>query len=270
MKLLQNTEFQLDEILFQNRNKQYGAYVLRHESDRILTKSLFYGVAFFGLLATAPLMINSFKKTAEVIPESGPFIIKDVDPVAPPETVKPPAEQPQKTAQVDTRTPTPTRNAVEDNPPAKISDYDNAAPGVADVKGDPPVVHFTPPVQGPPVNLPVQNSPVTAPVVDDIPKNKVDKEAVFEGGIQAFRSKVVSNFDTSQFEGSGEKINTVVTFIVEKDGTISEVKATGTDAAFNKEAERTIKKIKGKWAPAKLGGEKVRSYFRFPVSMLFE
>lgn len=270
MKLLQNTEFQLDEILFQKRNKQYGAYVLRNESDRILTRSLFYGVAFFGLVSAVPLLMKSIKPTVEIIPESGPFIIKDVDPVDPPETVKPPAAQPPQIAVVDTRTPTPTRDATEDNPPAKVSDYNDAVPGFSDVKGDPPVVHFTPPVQNPPVAAPSQNPPVVVTVVDNTPKIKVDEEAVFDGGVQAFRSKVVSSFDTSQFEGSGEKINTVVTFIVEKDGTISDVKATGSDAAFNKEAERTIKKIKGKWTPAKLDGQKVRSYFRFPVSMMFE
>ena len=39
---------------------------------------------------------------------------------------------------------------------------------------------------------------------------------------------------------------------------------------FNKEAEKTIKGIKGKWNPAKFQGENVRSYFRFPISMQFE
>ena len=42
------------------------------------------------------------------------------------------------------------------------------------------------------------------------------------------------------------------------------------DAAFNKEAEKTIRNIKGKWMPAKLNGKNVRSYFNFPISMQFE
>ena len=89
-------------------------------------------------------------------------------------------------------------------------------------------------------------------------------EADFLGGINAFRNKVNENFDTSSVESeSGEVIKGTITFVVETDGTISNVKVNGANADFNKEAEKTIKKIKGKWNPAKLQGEKVRSYFRF-------
>ena len=80
-----------------------------------------------------------------------------------------------------------------------------------------------------------------------------------------------SNFDTSVVGSeSGEVIKAVVTFVVERDGTISNIKAAGANADFNKEAEKVIKSIKGKWNPAKLGGQNVRSYFRFPISMQFE
>jgi protein TonB len=47
-------------------------------------------------------------------------------------------------------------------------------------------------------------------------------------------------------------------------------KQAGANADFNKEAEKVIKNIKGKWNPAKLGGQNVRSYFKFPISMQFE
>jgi len=68
-------------------------------------------------------------------------------------------------------------------------------------------------------------------------------------------------------------MRTTITFIVEIDGTISGIKANGTDADFNSEAIRTVKAIsaKGKWIPGKnKKGESVRSYFRFPISMKFE
>ena len=71
-------------------------------------------------------------------------------------------------------------------------------------------------------------------------------------------------------DGTGEVAKTTIIFIVEKDGTISEVKATGPNADFNREAIKTIKSVKGKWVPAKLNGENVRSYFKFPISMQFE
>ena len=130
-----------------------------------------------------------------------------------------------------------------------------------------------PPIVAAPV---IETPAVTAPVViqpkpvDNTPATKVDVQAGFNGGIDSFRSKVVQNFSTADFEGTGELMKTTVTFIVEKDGTISNVKATGSDRDFNAEAERTIRTIKGKWTPAKLNGEHVRSYFKFPISMMFE
>ncbi len=98
--------------------------------------------------------------------------------------------------------------------------------------------------------------------MDNSPASVVDVEANFAAGINAFRNKVVQNFDTDSFDGSGDLLKTTVTFIVEKDGTISAIKAVGEDNKFNREAESTIKNIKGKWNPAKLNGQNVRSYFR--------
>ncbi|SEM46868.1 protein TonB [Chryseobacterium taichungense] len=79
----------------------------------------------------------------------------------------------------------------------------------------------------------------------------------------------MNNFDGSGFE-SGDVMRTTITFIVEKDGTISGIKADGKDADFNSEAMRTIRSIKGKWVPAKINGQPVRSYFKFPISMKFD
>lgn len=270
--LLQNQEFQLDEIIFQGRNKEYGAYALRNNSDRILTKAMFAGILFFGVFAATPFVVNALKAETVIIPNDpiGPF---DFIPIEETPEVKPPVTTPQtqKENTVDTRTPTPTRNAKNDNPPAKIDDYKDAIPGFDNIKGDPPILNVNPPSLPQTGNGNVNSDP---PIVPKVPDNsipdKVDVEASFAGGIQAFRTKVMQDFNTSDFEGTGEKLSTVVTFIVEKDGTISGIKTNGKDGEFNREAERTIKKIKGKWTPAKIKGEAVRSYFRFPVSMMFE
>ena len=71
-------------------------------------------------------------------------------------------------------------------------------------------------------------------------------------------------------DGTEGVIKTMITFIVERDGTITNIKADNPNRDFNAEAIRTIKSVKGKWNPAKLEGQNVRSYFRIPVSMKFE
>ena len=71
-------------------------------------------------------------------------------------------------------------------------------------------------------------------------------------------------------EGGEGTLKTTVTFIVERDGSISDVKASGSNSDFNSEAVRTVKSIKSKWVPAKINGQPVRQRFRLPLTMNFE
>ena len=65
-------------------------------------------------------------------------------------------------------------------------------------------------------------------------------------------------------------MRTTVSFTVERDGSLTDVKATGSNSDFNREAERAVKAIRGKWNPGKVDGQAVRSKFRFPITMNFE
>ncbi len=272
---LQNKEFKLDDILFESRNKSYGAYALRNDADRILTRSMFYGVIVFGILSATPFIMKSLKVTDVVATaDDGDRRLIDItEPITPevkPETqpVQPPKPE---VATFDSTVPTPTRNPEVEKPAANINQYDNALASTQDREGDRPTVPYIAPTnvpQGPVViDKPIKPDPV---VPDDGIKTQVDVEASFPGGIDVFRNKAIQNFDTSDFDGSGNMLSTMVTFIVEKDGSITSIKASGSDTSFNKEAESTIKKLKGKWIPAKIKGQPVRSYFKFPISMRFE
>lgn len=267
--LTSDQDFRFNEILFENRNRNYGAYVLRNQEGLILQKSLLIGVAFFAAMAIAPLLINSFSTEETVITETPTgHVLKTVDqaPDKTPEVVKPIV--PPKVNTYDSRVATPTKNAVEVKQVTKAEKAD-AVPGISTDLGNPPTTVISPPN----VDVPTVKTPdvITAPkTVDNSPATIVDVEASFNGGINAFRSKVVNNFNTGDFEGTGDLMKTTVSFIVEKDGTISNIKASGSNSQFNFEAEKTIRNIKGKWTPAKLNGENVRSYFKFPISMQFE
>lgn len=262
-------EYQLNEILFENRNKNYGAYVLRNEEGNILVKSLLVGVAFFATLAITPLILNSFKAPVPVIIPNGGHVFTPIEetPEKPPVIIKPIVPIKKIEATVAVTLPTPVRDSKNQTPAKTKNEIQNANIGIKDIAGDPPTL------QNPPV---VIQGPVTVPQVatvipvDNNPITRVDIEAKFNGGIDAFRNKVIQNFSTGKFEGSGDIIKTTVTFIVEKDGSISAITAKGTDAKFNAEAEKTIREIRGKWQPAKLKGENVRSYFNFPIAMQFE
>lgn len=268
---LQNTEFQLDEILFEHRNKAYGAYSLRHDADKLLVKAVFTGVLFFTAIAITPFLISVFShapQKPEIAVSGNPGFWNPPDDPIPPPTQNTPHQS--SAASVNTQVPTPTRDPDKDSPPATITQRQDAVQGFEDNIGTAPVIPFSPPVG-------IPGTGTTPPVVIDPPKpvnneplTVVDEEAEYKGGINTFRNKVLQNFNTSPFEGTDEKLTTIITFVVEKDGSISNVKATGKNTEFNKEAENTIKRVKGNWIPAKVKGEAVRSYFKFPIRMVFD
>ena len=262
----------LNEVVFEKRNKEYGAYALRNEANVFLKKALFIGVGLFGLLAMTPLVIANLKPKAIENPVFVDINIKDLN--LPEDVVERPIPRvipPKAPVQVKTQSltpPTPTRDAVkEETINQKVDDAvisTTTTPGVAVTNPNQHVANGT--ENGKEI---VKETPAK-PNPNEIVKN-VDVEADFIGGVNAFRTKVLQNFDSSVVENeTGEVVKAVVTFVVERDGTISNIKVSGANTDFNKEAEKTIKGIKGKWNPAKFQGENVRSYFRFPISMQFE
>ncbi|SKB72629.1 protein TonB [Soonwooa buanensis] len=276
LKELQKRGLGLDEVVFEHRNKAYGAYQLRHGYGSNLSKAMFIGIGLFISVAALPFIINSFKSDAiieDVItgPPTMVHIQQDIEEPTPPQATTPPQQQ-QVVNTVEYIIPTPSRHVDKEKPIASTTEINDAAIGIQTI--DAPTapntyVPITPPVIGT-GNVPTVPTTSTAPPKDPnaIPSH-VDVEASFRGGVEAFRRVIGENFDTSEVDQSGV-ISTVVTFVVEKDGSISNVKAKGTDADFNREAERTIKDIRTKWTPAKLDGESVRSYFRIPISMKIE
>lgn len=272
--LFKKEDIQFNEILFEGRNKAYGAYDLRMESDRMLTRALFVGLGLFVAVAATPFVVNAFKSDVVLDPPTKPGAVINIKPIHDNDVVVPPKEVLPETPQVvqskASVLPTPTNNPPVEKTVGKVTDP--GIQGFEEIKGVPPESVITPPKPFV-ADLgtgKVDVIPAQKPVVSDDPVVNVDVEADFMGGVNSFRNKVMGNFDTNQFEGSGDKMSAVITFIVERDGSISSVKAAGKDAAFNREAERTIKSVKGKWTPAKVKGQAVRSYFKFPISMMFE
>lgn len=257
-----------NEIVFENRNKAYGAYALRNEANLYMQRAFFTGLAIFAVLTITPLVINLLKPVPTEVPLGVPHFL---DPVDQPEDViqKHPIVAPIKPEQVKTKsldTPTPTRNPEKET---IISPKDNdALISDRNREGVPADNQHPTPDNGSGSTVKIDNTPKVDP--NAIPTT-VDVEAGFVGGIETFRNKVLQNFDTEAVSSdSGEIIKGVVTFVVEKDGTITNIKASSPNPDFSKEAEKTIKGVREKWNPAKLNGQAVRSYFRFPISMQFQ
>jgi protein TonB len=263
----------LDEVVFANRNKSYGAYALRNDYSNQLTKALFIGIAFFASVSAVPLVMNAFK--SEVLLPKDDFSGREILVINDTETPKPKPDNttPARVKTVANPEVTPVREIRKNKTLPTKKDFEGAAIGTETKPGPETTISVAPPISvGPPSATDHQPVSPPAPVEDPnviIDGAKADVAADFKGGINAFRQKVAQGFDTSSIDQSGV-VSATITFVVEKDGSISNIKITGANADFNQEAERTVKSIKTKWTPAQLKGKAVRSSFRMPISMRIE
>lgn len=265
----------LDEIVFENRNKEYGAYDLRSSYRRILTRSMIIGTLIFCIAAITPFVVMKIKQLAakektevdanliEILPEEQvkeEIVEKEETPPPPPPKVE------EKIEILQNVVPEPVKAPKVETPPPPISEQLKTTTGLINQEGVKQTAHIPPPVQAPPKAAAVESkAPSTTEVYES-----VDQEAEFPGSLNSFRNKIAENFDNSAMEGGEGTLKTTVTFIVERDGSISDVKATGSNSDFNSEAVRTVKSIRSKWVPAKINGQPVRQRFRLPLTMNFE
>lgn len=265
----------LDEIVFEHRNKEYGAYDLRSSYRRILTRSMIIGTLIFCIAAITPFVVMKIKQLAakektevvsnliEILPEEQvkeEIVEKEETPPPPPPKVE------EKIEILQNVVPEPVKAPKVETPPPPISEQLKTTTGLINQEGVKQTAHIPPPVQAPPKAAAVESkAPSTTEVYES-----VDQEAEFPGSLNSFRNKIAENFDNSAMEGGEGTLKTTVTFIVERDGSISDVKASGSNSDFNSEAVRTVKSIRTKWVPAKINGQPVRQRFRLPLTMNFE
>jgi protein TonB len=265
----------LDEIVFENRNKEYGAYDLRSSYRRILTRSMIIGTLIFCIAAITPFVVMKIKQLAakektevdanliEILPEEQvkeEIVEKEETPPPPPPKVE------EKIEILQNVVPEPVKAPKVETPPPPISEQLKTTTGLINQEGVKQTAHIPPPVQAPPKAAAVESkAPSTTEVYES-----VDQEAEFPGSLNSFRNKIAENFDNSAMEGGEGTLKATVTFIVERDGSISDVKASGSNSDFNSEAVRTVKSIRTKWVPAKINGQPVRQRFRLPLTMNFE
>ena len=266
----------LDEIVFENRNRAYGAYDLRTKYRSVLTKSFILGTILFVVVAITPFVIMKIKEMAakdttevnanliDILPDEQ-IIEEPVEEKPPPPP--PPKEEPKQEV-IQNIVPEPVKAPKVETPPPPISVQLKTTTGTENVEGD-KIQSYTPPPPppGPSKSTTIESKPQ---VSETQVYTEVEQLAEFPGGINAFRSKVSNSFDTSAMDGDEGKVTTEVVFVVERDGSITDVKANGKNSDFNSEAVRTIKSIKNKWAPAKINGQSVRYRFKMPLTMQFE
>ena len=260
-------------VVFNNRNKSYGAYELRAQSDNNTTKALFIAAPLFILLFVGPIIYGMFHKEAIV-----PIVTDREYKIAPQEIHEIKKEEPKKAEPVAAAKP-----IVQE----KLKSVNFSKPVVVeDTKLDPPtnievqtsVISSTTQdgKEGKENVLPVEaGTPIagipggTGTKADDEVKNlaTVDVYPEFPGGMAAWSKFIQKNLrypGQAQEEGIQGKV--YISFVVEKDGSITDVKLVkGIGFGCDDEAMRVIKKSP-KWSAGKQNNQAVRVRYSMPIN----
>lgn len=92
----------------------------------------------------------------------------------------------------------------------------------------------------------------------------------YPGGIDAFYNDLLNSFDNSVVDKIKGKMSlrVLLTFVVEKDGTMSSIKVVKDPGyGLGEEAVKALKKIDKKWQPGIQNGKTVRAMYTLPMTI---
>lgn len=92
----------------------------------------------------------------------------------------------------------------------------------------------------------------------------ITQKAEPKEGVDKFREEFSNKLDTSSVPPGVVEISFKLKFVVEKDGSLTQIEASNNEYGIGDEAIRLLKTMP-KWKPAKMGEKVVRSRLTFPV-----
>lgn len=260
------------DIVFQGRNKVYGAYQLRRGTSKRNIFSMIFvaavaAVAYLGLAA-----YNSYQEAQKAKFEAemeASLLEAKKEAKVEKKTETPKVEQVQKVEKVKSSiafTPPVIKKDSEVKPEEEMKTQDElketkTAIGAFDVKGNDEA--------GGTVLKAVEEIAAPEPPKHEEEQNKifevVEQQPQFPGGsVNGWLADHIKYPVVAAENGISGRV--VVQFVVERDGSVSQVRVVrGVDPSLDKEAQRVISSMP-KWIPGKQNGQAVRSRFTVPVT----
>lgn len=262
------------DLVFANRNKNYGAYDLRSKSSSIMTRALFVSGSLFVLLCFSPLIYAKLFPKEEVAVE----IVRPVDLTDVIHQMKPKTPEPDKKVEPAKADPVKVKtialpsqvlvvNKVDIADPPTIKEIQNAV--ISDKTQDgvvaPNAVLTDNKGSGDGTGTVKEGTGESSNEVVSL--YGVDEYPEFTGGAKAWSKYMERNLrypSRAQEEGAGGKV--FVSFVVEKDGSITDVSVIkGIGFGCDEEAIKVIKKSP-LWKPGKNKGVPVRVRYNMAIN----
>lgn len=267
------------DLVFKNRNKNYGAYSLRSQSSGTTARALFIAAPLFVLFFAGPMIYKHFvgKDASEIVDALKDDRVIDVS-MAERKIEKP--KTPEKSEMPKTepikekiKTVKPVSNPiVVDRPvindPPTLAEADHAAVGPVTQSGVETSLGSVP-VEGSGKGIGSGNGEGNGIAEDTGIHNMGDIQVYpeFEGGMKAWAKFIQRNL---RYPNAAQEVDAqgkvYISFVVEKDGSVSNVTVLrGIGYGCDEEAVRVISKSP-KWKPGKQNDQNVRVRYNMPLS----
>lgn len=247
----------LIDLIFDGRNKEYGAYELRKTYERRIKKSLIVTFSILAVSIGGAAIAGSLKKVGPRydIRESMTLTeVKTEDPkIEPIEPVKKIEEVQVKTAKFTEMVIVEDDKVVE--PPTEVAELIDAQIDLKTKEGDPFEGIATPPSEGAKIGIVEERKDKPEEIVDF-----VEIEAEFKGNWRAFLERNLNPETPVENSAPAGRYSVVMQFVVDVNGVVSDIKAlTNHGYGMEQEAVRVLKKA-AKWEPAIQNGIHVKAY----------
>ncbi|HEX2683573.1 MAG TPA: hypothetical protein VHL77_06560, partial [Ferruginibacter sp.] len=259
------------DIIFEKRNKDYGAYDLRKFYPSRLKLALGIMLLIAAIFSTLAFLPKKERRVVTRIYDiRGPQFTKATPPKEPekkdqvkkPEVVKPvvKATAMRHVKNVSTIVIVPNTSKAD----TVRTIQPNDVTGTKNIDVPTPATVFVPVNPGPVPGVPAAPKPPTDILTVRDP-NAVDVLPSFPGGLDALRKFLEKNLQTPDELESGETVNVRVKFVVSYTGKLqSFVTVLDGGDVYNKEVMRVLKKMPD-WIPGRSNGENVPVYYTIPV-----
>jgi protein TonB len=249
------------DIVFENRNKAYGAYAIRNLYGKHVAWAVLISTLIVGLVLAFPSIRRFFdgeKETAEVSLKQ----VKYTD-LAPPPPIDKNTPPPPK---LDVPPPVKTiikflppkvteKEIVEEEKMPTIEEIKQNDTGAENIEGDGEII-FEEPVE----------EVLKEEGDDDAIFTVVEQQAEFSGGFEAMAKFLSKNVKyPAVARRMGVEGSVFVSFVIDREGNISDPQVIkGISAECDKEAIRVIQ-LMPPWKPGKQNGKAVRCRFVLPI-----
>lgn len=260
------------ELVFSGKNKQYGAYELRQNYNRTMAKAM--GIAFSVVITASCAFTFAGGHVKNIAPPSTKDSMITV--VLPP--VQPPKQEVKQAKPIEPSAPAAAKlssapsikftiphivpGEVDENPP-KINDMAGKEVSNVTSKGEGGQAQMTDPTQEQ-----AQGGAGTSPGVDvNVEYKSVEVMPEPDGGAAGWAKFLNKNLRyPSQAQEEGKSGRVIVSFVVERDGRLTDIVVTGKAGyGMDEEAVRVLKLAKP-WKPGRQNGQPVRVRYSIPMN----